>query len=78
MALRATWQRHAGPRDAYAAYIIIYFIYILYIMGIQPSVYRKGIQPIRSSGVINPTFFFNLFRVGLKSHTVYFNIGDVA
>ena len=56
----------------------IYFIYILYIMGIHPSVYRKGIQPIRSSSLINPTFFFNLFRVGLKSHTVYFNAADVA
>ena len=75
MALRATWQCHAGPRSTYAAFISIYFIYILFIMGIQPSVYRKGIQPIRSSGVINPTFFFNLFRVRLKSHTIYFNAG---
>ena len=39
-------------------------------MGFQPSVDRKGIQPIGSSGVINPTFFTNLFRVGFKSHTV--------
>ena len=47
-------------------------------MGIQPSVYGKGIQPIRSSGLINPTFFFNLFRVGLKSHTVISISGYVA
>ena len=33
-------------------------------MGFQPSVDRKGIQPIRSSGLINLTFFTNLFRVG--------------
>ena len=30
MALRATWQRHAGPRDAYAAYTYIYNLYSLY------------------------------------------------
>ena len=39
-------------------------------MGIQPSVDWKGIQLRRSLGLINPTFFNNLFRVGLKSHTV--------
>ena len=75
---RGTHGHVAVPRGAYAAYIFISFSYILYIMGIQPSVYRKGIQPIRSSGLINPTFFLNLFRVGLKSHTVYLNASDVA
>ena len=47
-------------------------------MGFQPSVARKGIQPIRSSGLINPTFFINLFRVGLKSHTILLVAGHVA
>ena len=47
-------------------------------MGIQPSVYWKGIQPINSSSLINPTFFFNVFRVGLKSHTVLLIAGHVA
>ena len=66
MALRATWQRHAGPRGAYAAYTYTYLFYIVYIMGIQPSVYRKGIQPTNPSGLINPTCFTNVFRVGLS------------
>ena len=43
VALRATWQRHLGPRGAYAAYTYIYNLYSLY-MGIQPSVYQTGIQ----------------------------------
>ena len=47
-------------------------------MGFQPSVDWEGIQPIRSSGLINPTFFTNLFRVGLKSHTVLLIAGHVA
>ena len=45
VALKATWQRHAGPRSAYAAYTYSYYLYI-YIMGIQPSVYRKGFQTL--------------------------------
>ena len=80
----ATW--HLGPRGsatrAHAApmqrIIHLYFIYIQYNMGFQPSVDWKGIQPIRSSGVINPTFFTNLFRVGLKSHTILLIAGRVA
>ena len=47
-------------------------------MGFQPSVDQKGIQPIRSSGVINPNFFTNLFRVGLKSYTVLLIAGHMA
>ena len=35
-------------------------------MGIQPSVVRKGIQPIKPSGLINPMGFTNIFRVGLS------------
>ena len=31
VALRATWQRHAGPRGAYAAYTYMYDLYSLYI-----------------------------------------------
>ena len=78
-----TW--HLGPRGsatrAHAAptrrIIHLYFIDILYNMGFQPSVDRKGIQPIRSSGLINSTFFTNLFRVGLKSHTILLIAGHV-
>ena len=45
-----TWMRRgtqghvATPRGAYAAYTYIYYLHTLYIMGIQPSVYRKGFQ----------------------------------
>ena len=69
-----------GPtRRLHGIYMNLYILYSLYnIMGIQPSVYRKGIQPINPSGLINPTVFTNLFRVGLKSHTVSFVSGDVA
>ena len=77
MALRATWQRHTGPSGAYAAYIFI-LLYNLYSKDLQLSVYRKGIHLTNPSGVINPTGFTNIFRVGLKSHTISFVSGDVA
>ena len=66
MALRAMWQRHAGPHGIYAAYTYTYIFNIVYIMGIQPSIYRKGFQPTNPSGLINPTGFTNFFRVGLS------------
>ena len=69
----ATW--HSGPRGsatrAHAAptrRIHIFIIYIVCIMDIQPSVYRKGIQPSKPSRLINASIPFNFFRVGLKSH----------
>ena len=58
-----------GPRGAYAARVYIYIVYLFHIvsiMGIQPSVVRKGIQPIKPSGLINPTGFTNIFSVGLS------------
>ena len=67
----------AAPRGPTRRFIDLYSIYTLYNMGFQPSVDHKGIQPIRSSGLINPTFFTNLFRVGLKSHTVLLVAGHV-
>ena len=66
----ATW--HSGPRgSATRAHVAptrrihIFIIYIVYIMGIQPSVFQKGIQTLYSSGLINPTISSILFRVGL-------------
>ena len=47
-------------------------------MGIQPSVDWKGIHPIGSSGIINRIVIFNIFCVGLKSHTIYLNACDMA
>ena len=55
-----------------------FIIYIVYIMGIQPSIYRKGIQPLKMSPFINPFSLYNFFHVGLKSHTVYFKCRNVA
>ena len=67
VARKATWQRHADPRSAYVAHYT-YYIHILHIdsiRGIQPPVYREGIRPFKSSGLINPTIFLFYFRVGL-------------
>ena len=64
----ARW--HARPCDsatrAHAAYTYIYILHIIYSKGIQPFIYRKGIQHINPSGLINPTCFTNFFRVGLS------------
>ena len=55
-----------GPAQRLRGTLYILYSYIIYsIMGFQPSIDRKGIQPIRSSGVINPMISFLLFRVGL-------------
>ena len=76
-----TW--HSGPcgsaTRAHAAYAFIYLCYIVYIYNgySKPSVDRKGIQPIRSSGLINPKIPFLLFRVGLI-HTAFIVASDVA
>ena len=46
---------------------IVYLYYILYISrGFQPSVARKGIHPLGSSGIMNPRVIINFFRVGLS------------
>ena len=46
--------------------IHIFIIYIVYIMDIHPSVYRKGIQPLDLSHVINQTISLNFSHVGLS------------
>ena len=65
--------------QAHATNAFIYLCYIVYIYNgySQPSVVRKGIQPIRSSGLINPTILFFYFRVGLI-HTAFIAASDVA
>ena len=73
----ATW--HARPRGsatrAHAAptrqgdmceYLHIYFINFI-VYNVQPSVYRKGIQPSESSLLLNAIVSFNFLRVGLSS-----------
>ena len=67
----ATW--HARSRgsatEAHAApmwRMYSYILHILYSKGIQPSVYRKGIQPTNPSGLIKSTCFFNFFCVGVS------------
>ena len=79
MALRATWQRHAGPRDAYAAYVYVYIFYIIYIVRVFSLPYFGMVfETSNPSGVIKPTGFTNLFRVGLKSHIALLIAGHVA
>ena len=75
-----TW--HSGPRGsatrAHAAYNYILYSYITYsIMGFQPSVDRKGIQPIRSFGSYKPDDFLSFIPCGTNPHGFY-NAGDVA
>ena len=77
----ATW--HLGPRGSATrrlrgVYIFINILHIIYSRGFQLSVDRKGIQTIRSSGVINPIVLLNFFPCGTKSHTVIFISSDVA
>ena len=80
MAIQATWQSHAGPRGAYAAggdtcahYLLIYCIHTIYLMGIQPSVFRNGIRPLKSPLIINAIGVLICFRVGI-SPTHSFNV----
>ena len=68
----------AAPRGpTRRMHLFIYAISYIYNGYSQPSVDQKGIQPIRSSGLINPTILFLLFRVGLI-HTAFIAAGDVA
>ena len=77
----STWMRRgtlghvAAPRAPtrqgdVAYYLHIYFTYYI-VHNVQPSVYRKGIQPSKSAFLLNPIPCFNFLRVGLKSHTVF-------
>ena len=76
----ATWHSrpHGSATRPHAAYAFIYLCYIVYIFNgySQPSVDRKGIRPIRSPGLINPTIPLLLFRVGLI-HTAFIAAGNV-
>ena len=78
MTRKATWQRHAGPRGAYAAQCDVYIIYILLLrvivhISIQ---YSKIANPSYLSHVINQIVFFNFLCVGLSS-TRILSAGDV-
>ena len=80
----ATW--HLGPHGsatrAHAAptrrdiYLHIYFIYYI-VHKVQPSVYRKGIQHLKPSLLLNPINSLNFSRVGLRSTRVLY-AGHVA
>ena len=54
------------PTRRLRVYIFINILHIIYSRGFQLSVDRKGIQSIRSPGVINPTVLLNFFRVGVS------------
>ena len=71
---RGTQGHVAAPRG-----VFIYLFNIFYIVGVFSLPYiGRVFKPTNPSGLINPTSFFNLFRVGLKSHTVHLNAGDMA
>ena len=57
---------YTGPRGAYVATVYIYILFILYSRGIQPSVYRKGIHPLKPSLFIYLLISLTLLRVGLN------------
>ena len=65
VALKATWQRHAGPRGAYAT-LCIYLIHTIYKWVFSLAYMGRGIRPFNLSGLINPTDSTNVFRVGLS------------
>ena len=66
-----------GPAQRLRGALYILYSYITYsIRGIQHPVYREGIRPLRSSGVIYPTILSFYFCVGLI-HTDFYNVGDV-
>ena len=60
---RGTQGHVAVPRGVH---IYIFLFYIVYIRGIQPSVYRKVIHPLEPARYINPSIFFTFSRVGLS------------
>ena len=80
-----TWMRRGTPGDVAAprgptrrlrgkvtcANMYIYIFYIIYKYNVQPSVYRKGIQPSEIVAPFKSVLSFNLSRVGLKFHTVF-------
>ena len=52
VALRATWQRQAGPRGIYIYYIFIITIYIKFF---NLAYMGRGFRSYKPSGLINPT-----------------------
>ena len=71
MARKATWQRHADPRNAPrgAIYHILHYVYI-YINRSLSSPYKGGSYPYKRSGIIYPTVSLIKVRVGL----FFFNV----
>ena len=71
-----TWMRRgtqghvAAPRGPMrrlrGVHLFIFILHILYTNGIQPSVYRKGIQPFKPSRIMYPLILLKLLHVGLK------------
>ena len=56
-----------GPtRHLRGVSIYIYILDILYSMGFQPSVYRKGFQTLITAAPYKHVSFSKLLRVGLK------------
>ena len=66
VARKATWQRHADPRNAPRGtiYHILHYVYI-YINRSLSSPYKGGSYPYKRSGIIYPTVSLIKVRVGL-------------
>ena len=65
---RATRTRAACLRGAFL--YLYYYYYIYNKRGLQPSLDGKGLNPLKPSGLLNPTVSYNILRVGLI-HTSY-------
>ena len=74
VALRATWQRHAGPRGAYAALYIFFIIIIITIYSIKffslPYIGR-GFRTLLIVGSYKPDDLLYSFPCGTNPHESY-------
>ena len=77
MALQATWQRHAGPRGAYAAYTYTYYLCSLY-NGYSAFRISEGFSNPLFVGCYKPIDLLYFILCGTNPHDVLLNAGHVA
>ena len=76
LALWATWQRHAGPRGAYAA-LHIYLLLLYSINGFSAFRSPEGYSTHKIVGSYKPDDSLSFIPCGTNPHRFY-NAGDVA
>ena len=76
MAPRATWQRHAGPRGAYAV-LHIYLLLLFSINGFSAFRSPEGYSTHKIVGSYKPDDSLSFIPCGTNPHRFY-NAGDVA